>query len=384
MTLVEEAEQNGFRSRGFIGSIIDRLTGSAKVGGVGVEVPSRKRPTVTSVSGAVRRRAKDVPGVWLLIDDLDKNFENTRLQRIKIASFFDAVREMNRAVPELRIRAAIRPNVWTTIKMEFESLSHVEQYVHDLRWTEDDSRRLVARRIEGYLRRNNMWEAAESSISEYGADKEKALISLAFESPMRWGGGVRPPHVIVFTLSMHRPRWMIELCKVAATRAERSKHSRIMHDDLTGDLSEFGNRRIQDTVAEFKSQCGQIEELISAFAREPEQLTTSQLLQLIENKILTHLEPRIAGVPGQPKAVHVAAFLYEIGFFFGRRDYLNGTYQHVTYADLPSVFRSRSDPDAGLTWEIHPVFRQRLEMRDSIGKEVRPQRAPHRRRGRRR
>jgi hypothetical protein len=383
MTLVEQAEKSGFRARGLIGSIVDRLTGSVEAGPVKVALPQRKAPELSSVAGAVTRRAKNVPAVWVIVDDLDKNFENTRLQRTRVASFFDATRELARAVPELRIRAAIRPNVWTAIKMEFESLSHVEQYVHDLRWSEADARQLIARRIEGYLVRNALLDRVTKQLPKPTELRERSLVEMAFESQMQWGESLRPPHVLVYTLSKHRPRWIIELCKLASGRASQAKRDRIIRDDLVTDLAGFGDRRIQDTIAEFKSQCGQIEELISAFNRQPEQMTTAELLRVIDSKILEHVDVRISGVPGKPKAVQVAAFLFEIGFIFGRRDYSDGTYEHVTFSEKPSLLRSRASLDDGLSWEVHPVFRQSLEMRDASGRELRRQsRATPRKSGR--
>jgi hypothetical protein len=189
---------------------------------------------------------------------------------------------------------------------------------------------------------------------------------------MQLGGEVRrPPHVVLYTLSKHRPRWMIELSKVAARAAVKEGKPRITRDHLLAELTAFGNRRIQDTIAEFSAQCPEVGELLAAFRQEPEELTTAELFRVITNKILSHLSPRIVGVVGNPSARDVAAFLFQVGFFFGREEFADGGYQHVTYSDRPHLFASRSSPDDGLSWEVHPVFRQALEMRDATGAEVR-------------
>lgn len=36
---------------------------------------------------------------------------------------------------------------------------------------------------------------------------------------MQWATGPPPPHVLLHTLSKHRPRWLVELSRVAAKRA---------------------------------------------------------------------------------------------------------------------------------------------------------------------
>ena len=73
----------------------------------------------------------------------------------------------------------------------------------------------------------------------------------------------------------------------------------------------------------------------------------------------------------------VASFLFEIGIFYARRENADGSYEHFAFAQKPSLLRSRTDPDEGMQWEVHPVFRQALELRDAAGREQR--RGPRRR-----
>jgi hypothetical protein len=269
--------------------------------------------------------------------------------------------------------------VWTIIKLEYEALSHVEQYTIDLAWSEEDIRKMLARRVSAYLERRGAWRSVERQLPTVDYERDKALIEMVFESPMAWGLKARPPHVVLFTLSKHRPRWAIELSKESAKSAVKRGAVRVSRDDIFNNLAAFGRRRLEDTIAEFRSQCPEIDELITAFSREKEQFKTDELMRLIDNKVLNHLTPHIAGIAGKPSAREIAAFLFEIGIFFGRRDLPDGGYEHVSFADSPTLWRSRSDTDSGLTWEIHPVFRQALEIRDAAGREFAPrQRRPQR------
>ncbi len=379
ISLVEEAERNGFKRKNIVSAITDRLKTTIKVGPASVET-KKVEHVVKSLEGVVKRGIDEGSLVWLFVDDIDKNFENTKLQRVRISSFFDAILELSLLIPGLRVRAAVRPNVWTIIKMEYESLSKIEQYMCDIIWTEDDCRRLLAKRIEGYLIRKGEF-AKIKPLSGNEEERQKYFIGFIFNSPLDWAGSTRPAHVVINTLSKGRPRWMIELCRYAATRALTQKHEKIMLLDILGDLTKFGDRRIEDTVAEFKSRCPDIEELISAFSREPEELTTDALFKIIDNKILNHLSPRIIGVVGTPTKLQVAAFLFEIGFFYGRRDYGPASYEHFCFSDKPTLFKARTNIDDGLKWEVHPVFRQALEMRDIKGREI--HRVSSRPRGRR-
>ena len=241
----------------------------------------------------------------------------------------------------------------------------------DLRWTEESVLQLLAKRIEGYLTRTSQLNVLPA-WSLKAPDADYRFVELAFENNMRWGKSIRPAHVILNTLSKNRPRWVIELCKAAGKRAQQLKHARITRDDITAELAAYGRKRIEDTVAEFRSQCPEIGEILSAFRKAKEEMSTSELFGLLRNKILNHFRPRIVGVMGAAQATDVANFLFEIGFIFGRQDLDANRYIHINFSERPDLLKSRTNLDDGLRWEIHPIFRQALGVRDVEGKEPGP------------
>jgi len=219
MSLVEEAEEHGFRRKGLVNSILDRVkVTTPEIAGTKVPSIERRRSggmRPSKTQHAVARWSKGRAPLWVVVDDVDQNFQNTELQKRRVASFFVACRELINKVPELRIRAAVRPNVWTTLKMEYEALSHVEQYMQDLSWSEDQMRQLLARRIEGYLKRVGRFDQIRNKLPTASEYRDMMLIDLAFEARMSWGGVTRPAHVVLNTLSKHRPRWIVELSQIA-------------------------------------------------------------------------------------------------------------------------------------------------------------------------
>ena len=270
ISLVEIAEKNGFRSKNFVSMIVDRLKSNA------IPIEYIKKELISSEK-LVQRWSKKCPNIWFFVDDIDRNFDGGRRDSIKIAAFFDAVRAISKEIDTICFRCSIRPNTFIQLKRRFEGLSHVGQYITDLSWNEQDFLLLLGRRIEGYLRRTNQ-EKELLVFSKTENDRARELIKLVFESPIKWGGDekYRPIHVPLFTLSMHRPRWLIELCRVSAVNASRKEHKTILSSDLFDELGEFGERRLHDTVAEFSPQCPQINEILDAFRSQEEQYTTSQ------------------------------------------------------------------------------------------------------------
>lgn len=150
VSLVEEAEANGFKEKSFVSTVTDRLKSSS--------IPlERIRTTIQNPEQMLKRWSKDGSQVWFVIDDLDQNFENTPVFKVKVASFFTALRQIANLIPEFRFRSSVRPNVWSIVKREYEALSHVEQYIFDLTWTQDNFYELIAKRVKGYLQRTGQW-----------------------------------------------------------------------------------------------------------------------------------------------------------------------------------------------------------------------------------
>jgi hypothetical protein len=359
ISLVEEAESNGFKKRSLISAIVDRITSK--------ELPlERKRIPATNYEQLVKRYLQGRPLIWIVVDDIDQNFANTEKWRVKLGTFFTACRQIVGVVPELRIRTAIRPNIWAIIKREFEALSHIEQYIHDLSWSSDQFRALLSARITGYFKRTQQWEPIASRLPREDFLRQQATVALAFDDPMPWGGGgrKRPPNVVLWTLTGHRPRWLVELCKVAGKSAASRAAKKINWDDIDAQLAKFGQRRIEDTVAEFRSQCPQIEELLGAFSRQPDLYSTDELLKTIHNRIIQAVNPTFVGLAGKASDLDVAHFLFQVGFLAGRRDYgEHDGYDHVLYREQPTLLRSRTNLDDGLRWEVNPVFREVLNLR---------------------
>lgn len=359
ISLVEEAESEGYKSRSFVGSIISRLQSSA--------VPITVQKTqISSHEALLKRWSENGSEVWLLLDDIDQNFKNTERDKIKVSACLIAVSQIFTSVSEVCLRLTLRPNVWATIKTEFEALSHIKQYLKGLSWDEKSYEEILAKRIESYLKRTDQWNTIAPKLPATLAARNSALVALAFETPVQWGGGrsKRPVHIPLHTLSRHRPRWLIELCKTASLGASSNGHTKITLDDITQQLGAFGQSRIEDTIVEFHPQCEKIEDLLIAFSGQNERYTTDGLMSVIRNRVLQSVHPKIVGAIGVAGPREVAHFLFQIGFLTAREDYKDGTYKHLAFADRPNLLRTVTNVDEGMSWEIHPVYRQTLSLKD--------------------
>lgn len=366
--LVDEAERNGFKQKSIIRTIWDRF----KIAGLPIETKDSTQST--NLDKVVDRYTKKGANIWLIIDDVDQNFENNKKSKVKIATYFTAIRQITELLPELRIRTTIRPNVWAIIKREFESLSHIEQYMVDIEWDLDSITQLLAKRIEGYLQRTDQIQIFESKgYSESRRNKE--LISLVFENPMSWGvEQKRSTNIILSTLSRNRPRWLIELCRGSAKNSHKKLREKIEFSDINDQLYKFGKNRIDDTIAEYSSQCSKTEDLIVAFKGGKERYSTDELIKHIKNHITQHEKVKIEGEIGFASEKSIAHFLFQIAFITARKECENDKYIHISFEEDPDLLRSNTYAQQAITWEIHPVFRQILELDNVETKQQRTRR----------
>lgn len=369
ISAVEVAELDGLKARNIVSVFIDRLFSKVTFGASGANIEAiRKRLWSPDAKKALERlqAGKSNPLVWVIIDDIDATYLGANQQKLQLSTFFSACRALATDVNGLRIRTSVRTDVWADIRRYDEALDKVEQYIQDIIWSEDESRQILAARVRGYASRHKV--ALNDTSFTSSADSERSVLREVFEDPWEWGkdedgqSKLRPPHVVIHTLSYGRPRWAAQLCKMAAKTAITRGAARISLDHVIKNLEDYGRARIDDIVREHRHQCAVVEELVHGFSRQNAKLKTDELLKIIKDRILSHIgDIRIDGLPVHNDAVSIARFLYKVGFLLARKEYTGGSYRHYRFEEKPELLASRTALDQGLMWEIHPCFRAYLD-----------------------
>ncbi len=359
MTLLEEAERSNYKERSFVKSVLDRVKYKE------VEFTS---PNATGHDKILQRYLKETTPFWLLLDDIDNNFDGTKINSTKIAAFFAACISITQELQEIRLRLSLRPNVWAMISREFDTSSHIRPHLLELSWSEDDYRRILAKRVESYIKRTGQEKHITDLLCNRNTiARERAIIGLLFTETVYWKKEEKSIHVPLYTLSMHRPRWVIELCKKAATFAKQNNRSHIDLDCIIKQLKDFGTERIVDTTAEFKTRCTDLDKIIYSFHGQHTQLKTDTLKKIVKNRVLSHLNPTIPNKGTDSEDTEICKILYEVGFVFGRRNLgVNDSgkvkYEHIYYKSNPTLFSPGTPLNQNVSWEIHPVFREVLNL----------------------
>jgi hypothetical protein len=254
----------------------------------------------------------------------------------------------------------MRTDVWALIRRYDESLDKMEQYVFEILWHQEDFRRLLYLRIKRQIEKSGgRLPFVPSHVAEQ--DAEERLLERVFEPKMDWAEKKVNTYKVIYTLSYERPRWAVQLSKLAQASALRRHRQIIIKEDIDDVWGEYGTKRIADLVAEHKHQCAEIEELLNAFRGAERRMPRDKLFAWINNRILNHLNPRIEGEFVRTPA-KVARFLYRLGFIMARSDTSTGGYEHYRFDQMPDFLSSRTDDDFGLSWEIHPCYREALDI----------------------
>ncbi|HWD38752.1 MAG TPA: hypothetical protein VG944_07880 [Fimbriimonas sp.] len=367
---VEEAERLGQRERNWIGLILDRFV--LKLKGANAELSLKS--SSEGLSTATVERLLEKKTFWLLVDESDVNFINSEAGRAKVAGLLTACRKMCQTTPSLRVRSTLRPTTWSALYANIEDMTHIRDSLVSLEWQTQDIRNILSKRIESYLIRTN--QIGFSRRNNGPRLREEEIINLLFPGPWKWAkhtdfdDGFRPSFVTLSNLCRDRPRWLIELCKEAALRARKRESEVIDKDDVVRSLSDFGRRRLLDIEGEFKAESAQIGTIINGFRGQNESYKTDELLKLIKNRVTNLADVRISYENGRCSPIQVGHFLFKIGFLTARKDTDQGTYRHFSYAERPDLLRDPANLDQGCSWEVHPIYRQTLEMRDESGLQM--------------
>ncbi len=367
ITLVETAELEGYKSRNLVGALVDRMSSLV----AGKDRASVKIPASNEIE--LLKRAKD-RDVWIIIDDLDATYQNTTQESLSLATFFAACRYLTQDMKGVFFRASVRTDVWALIRRYDEALDKTAQYVSEILWGQEDFLELLALRIKADALHRGI-PLPRKGRGESPRSYKERLLATAFVPKMQWGDS-RPPsemqptltaprmvatYRVIYTLSYERPRWAIQLCKLAREAALRKHARRIGKENIDEVWGEYGAKRIEDLVAEHKHQCPQVNELLNAFRGAVRLMPRAELFTWIKNRVSEHVEVTIEGsrtrVPRE-----IARFLYRIGFVVARSENPDGQYEHYRFDQMPDFLLSRTDEDFSVKWEIHPCYRQALDI----------------------
>lgn len=355
MALVEAAEVAGLKSRNLVGALLSRIKSSHIP--IEVTIPNAGTPQALLDRAMVEYSDKYI---WLLVDDIDASFENTRQQQLAIGSFFSACRYIANNFAGVGIRCTVRTDVWANLR-PIEDLDKSEQYIIDISWMKNELKTILSKKISAWLVRNR--PDSPFSTLNYVDDADK-LIELAFERRIRWGDHRVPPFQPVSILAAGRPRWMSQLCRMAGTKAATAKR-RISSTDISEIMHDFTRYRLNDLYKEHGHQFSKLERLVSIFSSgNQNRFTPTEISSKINREFIGPVGVNNVPLIGSEQynsPLQLVSFLFEVGFLVARKgDRQNASAaDFISYSERPELLKYGMPTEGDLYLEVYPSFRQR-------------------------
>ncbi len=349
MTLVENAELAGFKSKNLFGALLDRFGG--KVNPVDV----RRKSIVNDKAIMLRQLASEQEQVILLVDDIDATFIDSDDEKTRLAAFFSACRDLAASYKGIIIRTVVRSDVWASISKKDEALDKVEQYIFDIKWSAKEFKRFIKERIVSYCKRSG-----HEGLLEGRSDEE--VSQLVFSARFPWGSkGQAEPHRVIHLFSAGRPRWAAQLCRMAGSEAVKSGTSTVIKlGHFNQVLEKYGQYRVDDLVREHQHQCIDIIAIVESFRNGKKIFTSDELIGFL-NTIVATKELKIDGTIAEDPST-IARFLHRIGFLSAVEEKY-GQPKYYDFEEQPELWHAGAPIHGEIQWSVHPSFRAVLGLR---------------------
>ncbi|WP_273207815.1 P-loop ATPase, Sll1717 family [Marinobacter subterrani] len=358
ISMVEISELEGMKSKNIIGGLISRVKG--KIPFVNAELKQSFPENLESVLQNYQDANKD-SNVWILIDDIDAKYKDIEEYQARVGSFFSAIRSLSFDMDNLNVRASVRTDVWANLR-HLEDLDKWEQYLVEIFWTKRQLRDILANRILAYVQRKNP-ESKEAKL-KISRDYNQ-IFALVFNTPIKWRGDHNASIFdAIYSFSNKRPRWMGQLCRMAAVQTKKNNpnNKKIDLDYINQILDKYGKNRKNDLIKEHQHQFAELDKLIDSFRANGKTYTRSTLANMFDEEFIRgrSLES-ISEIDGKSYASlsDLGEFAFKIGLISKIHD--NGK-NFTHFSDDPDLFRSNENMDDRITWSVHIAYREFLNI----------------------
>jgi hypothetical protein len=306
--------------------------------------------------------------IHVYIDDLDRGWESKSQDIKRISAMLNAVRDMCNANEGLRVRIALRSDVYYLVRTSDESTDKIEGSVIWQSWTNHEIFVMLVKRVRTFFG-NYENEASLVKLDQRSlAPMLHVVMEPRFSGSGHWDRA--PMHRVIMSLVRKRPRDLVKLCTLAARRASVRGASIIATQDFLSVFEEYSQGRMQDTINEFRSELPNIERLLFGMkpnkyerrARANYTYATDKLLAKVKSIMEQGTFRYSTGEPATAKTL--AQFLYKINFLTATKNAEDGMILRKYFEENRYLFSEFVD--FGFDWEVHPAYRWALQP-DNIG-----------------
>lgn len=328
---------------------------------------------------------KSEKAYWLLLDEMDDFYSNTEDRNNALVGMLQACDAVTKLSANIFVRITMRPHIHTYLKTKFDVVQKFRDAELPIFWDEVQLRDILVRRIEHFDgrigRRQPEFELSTPALDR-GVENRNACRVISryladFDSGFKADSS--SDYRALQTLSLRRPRWMIEYCWIALRDsnndfADAASFNRAMH--------EFGRNRIDFLAGEHSSHLPEFLTWVNGLgaARRRGFGTSEQFRDLVVEYIVrtdgVSIAERSISLAESAQALRIAQALFMLEVVRAHQSVGGAKDDHrfYTYSDAPELLTSWNNR-ANTTWELHETFARALNIIDNgtyrVGGEVR-------------
>jgi len=178
--------------------------------------------------------------VYVLVDELDKGWDNSEDAKAFVAGLFQAVVSINQHSKNIRILISLRKELYDNIPELYEDAQKVRDLIEIIEWEEPDLLELITKRITKSMPETNKlsdekkWNAVFAETLDYRKTKSFNYI---------------------IDRSLYRPREVMQFCNSIRDKAiEQQKTCPIDYEVIAESEYNYSEGRLKDIAAEYRFQ----------------------------------------------------------------------------------------------------------------------------------
>lgn len=282
--------------------------------------------------------ARNLPqGVYILIDNLDDGWDNSAEANAFIRGLLLAIYEICQPNIPVRLIVFFRADMYDAVTRAFQHVDKYRQFQEHIFWGRKEIVDLVAQRLRVNLKIKRPVPAMEA----WGKVFDEQV------------GSEKVPDYII-DRSLLRPREVLQLCRLAAEKADQRSHEKITAEDVSDAENEFSRWKIDDLSNEFLfAYPGLKDKILQRFFGCSIRLTPAKLKELLEEALT---DPRGGEkhewIENLQNVEALMQILYDIGFLKSRGQ--GKVWQSARHPDFNTSFAEE--------FSVHPAFRRYLRI----------------------
>jgi hypothetical protein len=282
--------------------------------------------------------ARNLPqGVYILIDNLDDGWDNSAEANAFIRGLLLAIYEICQPNIPVRLIVFFRADMYDAVTRAFQHVDKYRQFQEHIFWGRKEIVDLVAQRLRVNLKIKRPVPAMEA----WGKVFDEQI------------GSEKVPDYII-DRSLLRPREVLQLCRLAAEKADQRSHEKITAEDVSDAENEFSRWKIEDLSNEFLfAYPGLKDKILQRFFGCSIRLAPAKLKELLEEALT---DPRGGEkhewIENLQNVEALMQILYDIGFLKSRGQ--GKVWQSARHPDFNTSFAEE--------FSVHPAFRRYLRI----------------------